>query len=430
MSVSLRDVVLAVRYGDAALVGESAGYAILGAADLALRSRQLATIDSVGLTADGVITLEGAPCSAEEAEAGLRSLLALLLSLVRTPAPNLARVAARGTSNGILGLVQELEAALVPVNRKAARRTLARLERETKKSAALGRDHVRVEPVEVALPEPPPPSPLSELVQFEEPPVLWEPEPVDVEQPRAAWHPEPIQVEPIQVEPMQVELEPVYVEPEPDLIAPEVPRTEARAASPGLASSMAHVSRMAHGAAWGAQIPVTTEENPQVRGGSAGPLPPPVAIQEVTQRPRFQSPSARRDPEIYLEPDAFHEEDDLDEVPTQVFVGAMAQVSEPQVTGQLALPREARPAPLRRRAPYVARPQRVIADDVCLVSSSRMVQKRRLSDISELLDKMRVEPKSPDEVFQGLKSLSRVEVSPLAPPVGAAFIDDDSRASR
>jgi hypothetical protein len=79
MTVSLRDVVLAVRYGDASLVGESAGYVILGAADLAQRTRQLATVDAVSIDAEGLIGLDGAACAEEEAEAGLRALLAQLL---------------------------------------------------------------------------------------------------------------------------------------------------------------------------------------------------------------------------------------------------------------------------------------------------------------------------------------------------------------
>ena len=37
---------------------------------------------------------------------------------------------------------------------------------------------------------------------------------------------------------------------------------------------------------------------------------------------------------------------------------------------------------------------------------------------------MVVEAQSPDDVYHGLKTLSRVEISPQAPPVGATWLDD------
>ncbi len=135
MSVSLRDIVLSVRYGDAALVGESAGYLVLAATDLALALPRQFGLDSLHVFEDGHVDVDASPCSHPEAEAQLRRLLVQLLGLVRTACPNLSRVAERMQTRGLHGLQRELEAALVPVNRKAARRSLARLVRDAKKSA-------------------------------------------------------------------------------------------------------------------------------------------------------------------------------------------------------------------------------------------------------------------------------------------------------
>jgi hypothetical protein len=74
MTVTLRDIILSVRYGDAALAGESAGYLVLGAADLALRKAQFATVDSVSVNPQGSVELLGTPCSEDDAEDSLRRL--------------------------------------------------------------------------------------------------------------------------------------------------------------------------------------------------------------------------------------------------------------------------------------------------------------------------------------------------------------------
>lgn len=147
MTASLRELVLAVRYGHASLVGESVGYIILGAADRAAAVSRRADLDSVLLCADGAVELEAGACSDSEAERSLRALLASLLSLVRSQCPNLERVARRGSEAGLRHLIVELEAALVPVNRKAARRSLSRLVREARRSARLAEQNSAVAPV-------------------------------------------------------------------------------------------------------------------------------------------------------------------------------------------------------------------------------------------------------------------------------------------
>jgi hypothetical protein len=122
----------------------------------------------------------------------------------------------------------------------------------------------------------------------------------------------------------------------------------------------------------------------------------------------------------YVEPDVFLDDDGFDEEPTQVFAG-VAPRNQPEANGPLARPPP--PLPSRRRAPLVIR-RRALDPSASLIRASKSAPVRRPSDISELLDKMSVEPQPADEVYIGLKSLSRVEISPPAPPVNAAWIED------
>lgn len=144
MSVSLAEIVAAARGGAASFVAESAGYIVLALADGALRSFRTSSAALDAWTArldeqgDLIAGGPGRMDSEEAVEQGLRQLLAELLRSVRTPSPNLQRVANRDGATGLAHLVVELEAALVPVNRKAARRSLARLCRETRRAIERG----------------------------------------------------------------------------------------------------------------------------------------------------------------------------------------------------------------------------------------------------------------------------------------------------
>jgi hypothetical protein len=50
---------------------------------------------------------------------------------------------------------------------------------------------------------------------------------------------------------------------------------------------------------------------------------------------------------------------------------------------------------------------------------SESTPRRAASDIEELLNKMSISPTSTEELYTGLKSLSRIDLSPVAPPVSA-----------
>lgn len=148
MTVSVREVILAMQSGRAALVGEIAGYLVLLAADCALKQPSWIDADSVLLEAEGTVRVQGRAVSEEEAEFCSRRLLAGLLLELRSPAPNLSRVASRSERRGLESLVIELEAALVPVNRRAAKRSLARLYRETERARATFAAGLQVEAAE------------------------------------------------------------------------------------------------------------------------------------------------------------------------------------------------------------------------------------------------------------------------------------------
>ncbi|MCC6213531.1 MAG: hypothetical protein IT376_01585 [Polyangiaceae bacterium] len=132
MSVGLDEVVAAVEARQAALVGEMAGYLVLAVADHVVTAPRAVSLAQIRLEASGDVRFVSAPAVADDvAERGLRGLLALLLECSRSPTPGLSRAARPRATGGVAGFVRELEAALVPVNRPASRRALARLQRET-----------------------------------------------------------------------------------------------------------------------------------------------------------------------------------------------------------------------------------------------------------------------------------------------------------
>jgi len=68
-----------------------------------------------------------------DAEASIRAALARLLEASGSQTPALSAASKRKSGTGLAALAEELEAALIPVNRAAGRRALARLAREVKR---------------------------------------------------------------------------------------------------------------------------------------------------------------------------------------------------------------------------------------------------------------------------------------------------------
>ena len=139
MSVTLSEVKRAARAHRAPLAGESAGYLVLALADQVLSAPRLIAPGDVQLTDDGGLrVLRGQASSETDAELSLRRALDSLLLVASSGSAALMRAGRRSSPVGLPGLVRELEAALIPVNRAAARRALARLQRETARAVASG----------------------------------------------------------------------------------------------------------------------------------------------------------------------------------------------------------------------------------------------------------------------------------------------------
>ncbi len=141
MTVSLLEILAAARAHAAPLAAESAGYLLLAVTDHLALSPRAVTAEDVELQTDGKVRLRGggAAAPAGEAEQIARRLLARTLEVSSSVGPALRRAAERRENTGLDGLVRELEVALIPVNRSAARRALSRINRETARAREQGK---------------------------------------------------------------------------------------------------------------------------------------------------------------------------------------------------------------------------------------------------------------------------------------------------
>lgn len=424
-SVSLRDIMLAVRYGDAALVGESCGYLILGAADRAYQMPRRIGWDEVTVNSEGQVELDATPCPLVESEAGLRHLLEELLQMVRTPCPNLERVARRAGSAGLEHLVRELEAALIPVNRKAARRSLARLARDAARSARNHQHFAAVEPV-----------PRLEVpVARDEPP---QPDFIEVSDDM---------LEDLSASPPDVQLDVAPVE---KCVEPAPPSVVAEAKQGGDApppqSSHGPLPRMGRAEHQTVCLIRSTHPtlpvDPRVMKALASSigartpsetLPQVVEVQNAPEPPVLHEPS--EEPPTQIMPRV----EDVDESPTQVF----APVSPVDPSPPLETPKTTRVerpgvvdagAPSPRSSFESTRGDRggrpaPIAPNISLIPcpgqpGNGQPGARRRSDVTELLERMSLRQESEEALLSGLKSLSKVELSPACPPVAPAWVDE------
>lgn len=180
-SVTLDQVFAVVGTKRVPLAPELAGYLVLEVAEHADPNGGDLDPKSVYVSEEGIVALvkpkrESAP---GDAEASIRAALARLLEASGSQTPALAAASKRKNGSGLAALAEELEAALIPVNRAAGRRALARLAREVKRVAlGVGRNalpstpsaelgpppsrrpsspaHVTPPPPAVAAPAPPP----------------------------------------------------------------------------------------------------------------------------------------------------------------------------------------------------------------------------------------------------------------------------------
>jgi hypothetical protein len=169
-SVSLHEVLAAASTRAASLVPETSGYLALAIADASARLPFKLDDTMVTLTTEGTVAVARGTqvVDAEESSRRMRDVLARLCACSIGSAPALAAASRprSESSHGIEGFIRELEAALVPVNRAAARRALARLARETARAREGGklrrrrsRRMVEERAEELSLPPQPPPGP-------------------------------------------------------------------------------------------------------------------------------------------------------------------------------------------------------------------------------------------------------------------------------
>ncbi|MGC4065330.1 MAG: hypothetical protein QM784_11915 [Polyangiaceae bacterium] len=129
-SIPLRLLLGAAHRRVVSLPGELTGYLVLGILDAFRGHPPACPVVDAQIQEDGrVVFVESGPTTDLEVARALRTLLDRMLGCASTTPPVLQRIAlAKG--NECAALSRELETALIPVNRAAGRRALARLVRE------------------------------------------------------------------------------------------------------------------------------------------------------------------------------------------------------------------------------------------------------------------------------------------------------------
>ena len=165
MNVTVAEVLAGAAAHEVPLTAECVGYLVLGAADqIAGAPRSVGAADLL-LSEEGVVRIAGGRAAAAlDAERDLRGMLDALLVRASAASPGLLRASRRPPGAGIDGLVRELETALIPVNRSAAKRSLARLQRETRRAVESGRVRTDAPPPRPSEPAPSVPLPVAAAV--------------------------------------------------------------------------------------------------------------------------------------------------------------------------------------------------------------------------------------------------------------------------
>jgi hypothetical protein len=134
-SVTLEEVLTVVGTKRVPLAPELAGYLVLEIAEHADPNGGDVDPKSVFVGEEGTVALvrPKRETTRGDAESSIRSALGRLLDASGTQTPALAATSKRKNGAGLTALVDEIEAALIPVNRAAGRRALARLAREVKR---------------------------------------------------------------------------------------------------------------------------------------------------------------------------------------------------------------------------------------------------------------------------------------------------------
>jgi hypothetical protein len=134
-SVTLDEVFTVLSAKRAPLAPELAGYLVLEIAEHADPQGGDLDLRSVFIGEEGTVALikPRREAAAGDAEASVRGVLGRLLEASGSQTPALAAASRRQSGGGLSSLAEELETALIPVNRAAGRRALARLAREVRR---------------------------------------------------------------------------------------------------------------------------------------------------------------------------------------------------------------------------------------------------------------------------------------------------------
>ena len=226
--VTLDEVFAAAGVRAASLVPETSGYLALAVGDATSRLPYAVDDRVVTLTTEGAVGIarRGPLVHPHRAAENLRGILARLLAVSTGSAMPGLSAAARPrheSERGVESVIEEIEAALIPVNRGAARRALARLARETIKARDSG--HI--------LPRPP-----ARPARAPEPPARRGPPPPRPRRPRPAPRPAPPprprrlrRPAPVYATPAPAHAAPVYATPAP-VYAPPIHATPVVAVAP------------------------------------------------------------------------------------------------------------------------------------------------------------------------------------------------------
>ncbi len=140
MTVTFQEITIAAKLRLAPVTGETAGYLMLAFAESMQHTVGVCAPSRVLLNENGTVSLAGlVEAPAERAEQDLRDHLRRLLDCARSVAPALRRAADQSVGSGPSAVRRDLEAALIPLNRAAARRGLCRLWRETARAKERGK---------------------------------------------------------------------------------------------------------------------------------------------------------------------------------------------------------------------------------------------------------------------------------------------------
>jgi hypothetical protein len=147
-SITLDDVFAMVGAKRVPLAPELAGYLTLEVAEGADEAGGDVDPRSVYIAEEGTVALvKPREALAGNAEASVRAILGRLLEASGSRTAALTAAARRKSTGSLRALSEELEAALIPVNRAAGRRALARLAREVKRvTLGVGRNAASVAP--------------------------------------------------------------------------------------------------------------------------------------------------------------------------------------------------------------------------------------------------------------------------------------------